>query len=533
MKKLRSGALLLLVLALLLSAFVVSAQPEASTLRFGTTYMIDTLNPANGFYGYGIRPLWYDTLITWAGEDRYEPGLAESWSVSDDELTWTFIIREGVTFHDGMPLTAAEAAWNINWIIENEVPSLISYMTNIESAEAPDATTLLVYLSSPVPDMISAKFLFTWMLPPHIWADKSGDEITEFDTLEATIGSGPYRLTEYREGEFMIMEAYADYWAGPPPVDRLIYREYATPDALSQALIAGEIDLITTVPPSIIFALEAVDNVAVVFGAGFDIEELIINSSPKGTQPASLNDPVVRLAIAHAVDKQQIITIGLLGYAEPGTTVLPLAMGDFHNSDIVDIPFDLDEANRILDEAGFMDSNNDGIREYSDGTPLEYRLYAPDSASYYVRILEIIASDLAEIGIAAVPTILSDDSLIALQEDYDNDLIYWGWSFDPDPSFALSVFTCAETVPGGWSDSGYCNDEYDALFELQASTSDQEERRQIIWEMQQMLFDDLPYIVTAYPQSISAYRSDRFSFAPDLASAPLKWALFNGFAVLP
>jgi peptide/nickel transport system substrate-binding protein len=330
----------------------------------------------------------------------------------------------------------------------------------------------------------------------------------------------------------MVMEANPDYWGGKPAVDQLIYQQYANDDALVQALIAGDIDHIIVVPTTGVQALESDSNIAVSIGEEFYLEELIVNSSPEGTQPASLNDPVVRQAIAHAIDKQTIITVGYLGYATQANTVLPIAMGQFHNDQIVDPAYDIDEANRLLDEAGYVDSNGDGIREYSDGSLLEYRLYAPDSSAYYARIIEIIANDLALIGISAPPQVLSDDNLIALQVDYDNDLIYWGWYFDPDPGFALSVFTCAETEDGGWSDSGYCNEDYDALYQQQSVAVDEAERRDVIWQMQEILAEDMPYLPVAYPKAISAYRSDRFTFPPDIATLSVKWALFNGFSVV-
>jgi peptide/nickel transport system substrate-binding protein len=278
--------------------------------------------------------------------------------------------------------------------------------------------------------------------------------------------------------------------------------------------------------------MQEAPNVRVSIADDFKLEELIVNSSPDGTHPASLNDPAVRLAIAHAIDKQTISTVGYLGHATLANTVLPTAMGRFHNDQIADVPFDLGAANQALDDAGYKDTNGDGIREYSDGTPLQYRLYAPDSDAYYARIIEIISNDLKEIGIDAPPQTLSDDSLVALQVDYDNDLIYWGWNFDPDPGFALSIFTCAETEDGGWSDSGYCNADYDALYHQQSVTLDENARRDIIWQMQQKLFDDKPYIPVVYPQAISAYRSDRFRFADDVARLNTVWALFHDFSVV-
>jgi peptide/nickel transport system substrate-binding protein len=523
--------LVVVFIALLLPLLVVYSQDaELTTLRVGTTYIIDTINPATSFYGFNIHGLWWDTIVETAGGSVVEPGLAESWSVSDDGLVWTFSIREGLTFTDGTPATAEDAAWTINWVIENEIPTMISYMTNVDHAEAPDATTLQIYLSAPVPNMISSKLLYLYIVPSHIWEGMSAQDITEYNDSAATIGVGPYRYVDFRPGEYLILEAYENYWAGPPPVDQIIYQEYANEDAMIQALLAGEIDLITSVPNSGTQTLQEAENITVSIGDDFRIAELIVNSSQEGTQPPSLNDSAVRLAINHAIDKQQINTIGYLGYAQLATTFLPPIYGDFHNSDIQDIPFDTAEGNRVLDEAGYLDSNGDGIREYSDGSPLEYRLYAPDSDAYYVRILEIIADGLSQVGILAFPTALADDQLIALQVDYDYDLVFWDWFFDPDAAFAASIFTCAETVDGGWSDSGYCNPEYDTLFEAQSTALDHDARREILWQMQQMIFDDRPYIVVVYPQTISAYRSDRFTFSDDLAILPLKWALFHGFA---
>ncbi|MBK8022261.1 MAG: ABC transporter substrate-binding protein [Chloroflexi bacterium] len=526
----RLSLVLIFLLLISLSTSVTSAQDDGVTLRVGTTYMIDTLNPTNGFYGYTARLLWYDTLVNWSGGDLFQPGLAEAWSVSDDGLTWTFEIREGVTFHDGAPLTAEEAAWNINWILENEIPTMISYMSDVEGAEATDATTLVIHVSQPVPNMITGKLPFVMMLPPSVWQGMTVDEIDSLDGLETTMGSGPYRLVEYQTGEYMVMEANPDYWRGAPLADRLIYQEYATEDAMVQALIAGDIDLIMIVPGSGAAALRRQENVTVEFSFDVRLEELIVNSSPEGTQPASLNDPVVRRAIAHAIDRESIINVGYLGYAEYATTVIPTAMGAFHHAGIPEVPYNLEEANRLLDEAGFVDSNNDGVREFSDGAPLEYRLYAPDSDAYYARIIELISADLASIGIAAPPQVLSDETLIDLQIDYDNDLIYWGWNLDPDPGFLLSIFTCAETVDGGWSDSGYCDEEYDALYAAQATALTQEERIDIIHRMQEKLAEDLPYVPVVYPQTIAAYRNDRFVFSNRLASQPLFWALYDGFA---
>lgn len=528
----RSFRFAYLLLLVLIPLTFAQAQDEPTTLTVGTSYIIDTLNPTVGYYGYNIRGLLYDTLVEQADGSNVEAGLAESWTVSDDGLVWTFQLRQGLTFSDGTPLTAVEAAWTMNWIIENEIPTMSSYLSNIIGVEATDATTLTVTLDTPVSNMISSKLLFVYILPPHVWEGKTIDEISEYDDLAVTIGAGPYTLKEFQPDEFLILEANANYWRGTPRVDQIIYRQYANDDALIQAMLAGEVDLITSLPSSGVIPLQSEPSVTVATGNIGYFADLAINSYETGTQPASLNDPAIRLAMDYAIDRQQITTIAYQGYAQPATTFIPPSMGIYHNTDIVGLPYDITEANRILDEAGYLDNDSDGVREYSDGSPLEYRLWGDDCCAYYVRMLEIIADGFAQIGISVVPVTQSTDTLIAAQIDYDFDIVLWEWAPDTDPHFLASVFTCAETQDGGWNDSGYCNADYDVLFDVQATALDQQARKDAIWQMQQMIYDARAWIMVAYTDSISAYRNDRFGFSPSLAISGLKWSLFNDFEVL-
>jgi len=481
---------------------------EPSVLDVGTTYIWDTANPAFGWYGYTIRYMIYDTLVEEQGISNFQPGLAESWTVSDDGLVWTFKIREGVTFHDGTPCDANAVAWSLNWTLENDIETFAFYIYNFSEIVALDDTTLQVTLSDPVGNM-EYLLMYVWILPESVWGEMTYDEIMEFEDLSAGMGTGPYMLKEWSEGEYLILEANKDYWRTTPAIDQIIYHEYATEDAMVQALLAGEIDVVDTVPSTAIQTLEDADNIEVPIMGSTTIDELIINSHEDGTQPESLWDPAVRLAMAYGVDKQQIVNVAYLGYADALGPVVPASMGDWHNSDIQDIPFDPVEGNRVLDEAGYLDSDGDGIREFSDGSPLEYRFYGTDDATV-ARIMEIISDGLMQVGISAPSTLMDEDSLIALYPAFDFDLIYWGWGLDPDPDFAMLIFTCDQREEGGWSDSGYCDEGFEEMYVEQGITVDHEARRQLIWKMQEQLFNDRPYIVLTNAKNIQAYNSDRF-----------------------
>jgi peptide/nickel transport system substrate-binding protein len=505
-----------------------SSSGEPVTLDVGTTYIWDTANPTFGWYGYTLRYMIYDTLVEEQGISNFQPGLAESWDVSDDGLVWTFKIREGVKFHDGTVCDANAVAWSLNWTLENDVETFAFYLYNFEEIVALDDTTLQVTLTDPVGNM-EYLLMYVWILPESVWGSMTYDEVMEFEDISAATGTGPYILKEWSEGEYMILEANKDYWRTTPVIDRIIYHEYATEDAVVQALLAGEIDVIDAdvIPATAIQTLQEADNVEVPIMESTTIDELIINSHEDGTQPASLWDQDIRLAMEYAIDRQQIINVAYLGYAEAATTVVPTALGDWHNSDIQPIPFDIAEGNRILDEAGYMDSDGDGVREYSDGTPLEYRLYATDDASN-ARILEIISDGFSQIGISAPPTLMDEDSLIALYPAFDFDLVYWGWGLDPDPDFAMLIFTCDQREEGGWSDSGYCDEDFEQMYLDQGVAFDRETRREIIWKMQEKLFNERPYIVLTYAKNIQAFRSDRFTgFGEDTGDILWKAALLK------
>jgi len=474
-----------------------------------------TFNSLNGYIlkgdaAQGIE-LTFATMMARSGDepDAMYGFAARAVRLSEDGLTYTFLLRPEATFHDGTPLNAEEVAWSLNWTLEYEPETFAFYLANFAEVVALDDTTLQVTLSDPVGNM-EYLLMYVWILPRSVWEGMTYDEIMEFEDLSAGIGTGPYKLTEWVEGEYLILEANEDYWRGAPAIDRVVWQEFATEDAMVQALLAGEIDVADDIPRTAVPTLQDEENIEVPIMESTVIDELILNSHEDGTQPASLNDPAVRLAIAHAIDKQQIVNVAFLGYAEPATVVIPTSLGDWHNSEIQGVPFDLAEGNRILEEAGYLDSDNDGVREDLEGNPLEYRLNSEDGATE-ARILEIISDGLAQIGISAPPAPMDPDSLIALYPAFDFDLILWGWGLDPDPDFAMLIFTCDERAEGGWNDSGYCDEGFDEMYFEQGITVDHEARRALIWQMEEKLFTDKPYITLDYQKYVQAYRSDRFT----------------------
>jgi peptide/nickel transport system substrate-binding protein len=179
--------------------------------------------------------------------------------------------------------------------------------------------------------------------------------------------------------------------------------------------------------------------------------------------------------------------------------------------------FDLDAANSLLDEGGYEDTDGDGVREMpGGGEPLEFRYFVRSEENATVTTSEFVSEWLAEIGIATDVKSLTDTKLTDVIYEGKYDMFHWGWYPDPDPDFILSVMSCGQRPPDGvWSDSFYCNEEYDQMYEEQKTLIDIEERAEVVKEMQQMVYNDAPYAVLYYDQTLQAYRDDRWTgFTP-------------------
>jgi peptide/nickel transport system substrate-binding protein len=503
------------------------AEPaEPVIMRYGTTYIWDGTNLGVEVGGWLAYRLIYDSIIEFGPKGITVPGLAESWSVDETGLVWTFKIREGVKFHDGTPCTAEEIAWSLTWMEEIGFDS-IAYMWSgmFDEVVALDATTLQITTISPLSYM-EYVLSYSFVVPESVWGEMSDhDTMAAYTGEDATTGTGPFIVREWAPEEYLILDKNEEYWGTVPSFDQIIFQQYATEDAMVSALLAGEIDGIR-VPATAIETLQADPNVAVSIFESFGVEELTINSYAEGTQPASLGDPVVRLAMEYAIDRDQINDVVYLGYYTPATTIFAPVLGDYHNDQMETISYDLAMANQTLDDAGYVDSDEDGVREYSDGTPLQYRFLVDDTATS-ARLAEVIMNNLAQAGIGlTIETVDYNSQLNKVFYYYDYDLTTWGWGADPDPDFLATVFSCDQIW--WWNDSGYCDEEYQAVYLASRTAVNHDDRVDLVWQMQEKIYNDRPWIVLLYQSIVSAYRSDRFTgFSPEARYLFGKWSLLQ------
>lgn len=526
LKAFRSIAFLIF-LAFLVVGCAASQDGEtlAAQVRVGSDAPPDSLNPGTAqlLSSYVIFTLVYDSLYQLSLDGGYAPVLVDEAQVSEDGTVWTFALHDGVTFHDGEPLTADDVVYSYNLYKEREdFPYLHSKTAKFQSVEAIDEHTVVITLSEAVPDL-RGSLVILFILPEHIWSQLQNPG--EFENLEM-IGSGPFKLSDYRQNDFVALEAVKDHFLDPPEVDGAVFQYFDNSDVLIQALKTGQVDMIRTMPLTAVASLREEENIEVVSGSPLTpvVMELHMNFISEEDCPPedgvcsghpALKERAVRLALAHAVDKQQIIELVQLGLAKPGLTLIPGGLGDFFNDQIDDYAFDLDLANQMLDEAGYLDTDGDGIREMpGGGQSLDFRLNWPAVNVDDARIADLLAANWSQIGIKTELAGL-DYGVLLLRNypQYDFDLMIGAWGAEPDPDLLLSTMA-SQSIPAGLNQSGYSNSAYDELYGQQSRELDPDRRFAMVRQMQEIAHEDLPYIALYYPDWVQAYRTDRFEGWP-------------------
>jgi peptide/nickel transport system substrate-binding protein len=507
---------------------VVHADAAAPTvLRVGLTQDIDTLNPFRAEYASStdIGRVMYEFLTTYAPTNEAPvPGLATAWRHTPDGRTWTYTIRQGATWSDGQPITARDVAFTYHLMMTNHDAARANgnFVANFATVTAPNATTLVITTKAPQATMLA---LDIPIVPQHIWAGVH--DIANYTNLPTpghpTVGSGPYLLTDYREGQYVKLAANKHYWRGAPKVDELEFVHFDNTDAEVQALIKGDIDLVNGLSAAQFDTLTHTRNITTNKAEGGRFVDLVMNSgaatntgTPIGDGNPALRDIRVRTAIAEAIDPKTLVGKVYGGYAQLGTGYVPDKFATYHWNPAPQQAraFDPVAANAALDAAGYP-KGPDGIRTGKDGTPLALRLIGRSDKPEQTQMAAYVKSWLAAIGISVNVQIVSSNRLNDVSAAGDFDLEFSGWGVDPDPDAVLAVQTCGNRpdVAGGANDTEafFCNQAYDSLYAKQLSNMNPAARVADVKDLESMFYQQVPEVTLLYPDVLEAYRSDRFA----------------------
>ena len=451
-------------------------------------------------YGTGLRPL-----------------LAASWEGSDDGLSFTVNLREGVTWSDGEPFTSEDVAFSAMevWKELQNVGSQI--FTDLESVETPDELTAVLNFSTPIPAQLieNAMPVVTTVLPEHILA---GQDLAEADYNAAPIGTGPFLFGEHRPGEFYRLTRNETYWGeGMPYLDQIVYRVLPDAGAKAAALETGDIQLtaFSAVPLTDLARLDAIDGINVVPGGYEGITyatTLEINNRRE-----ELADPTVRRALAHAIDKDFIVDVIFLGYAEAATGPVPSTDPLFHNPDIPGHAFDPALAEEMLDEAGYPRGD--------DGNRFSLRLRPAPWFEQTRAVGDYVAQALEDVGIE-VEIVTADPGghTAAVYTDHDFDLAIGSPVWRNDPAISTTILYQGGLEPGVpfANQYGYDSEAMNEIIARGRSTLDPEERIEVYDEFQDLAQTDLPLIFLTHFTFITVARDE----VKNVGNNP-RWAVSN------
>jgi peptide/nickel transport system substrate-binding protein len=492
------------------------AAPEESDFS-GTATITFTQEPDNLNYLY--TQMWFSAITRdfwnkglWSFDDNNEPvaeiaaeiPTAENGGLSADGKTITVTLRDNVTWSDGEPVTADDFVFSYEMVMsdQNIVNGRYPFEDYVESVTAENDTTLVIQLTEPFAPWLTYMF-DDWVLPEHILRPVFEEEGTIDNAAwnkAPTVGTGPFVFSEWESGSHIIFRANPN-WINPPKLEQVFIRIVPDDAAQEAAIIAGDTDIGVFLSSDQIETLEAggtVDVVAV--PSGYD-EGWFLNVNPDTAHPAML-DVNVRRAIALATDRFTIVNDLLDPEVNPVNVTFWDATEPYNNPALEPYPYDPEEAQRLLDEAGWVDSNGDGTRD-KDGVELVLR-YITNDRGLRKNYQAVVQQQWSLVGIGAELQNHSSDIYWNSYNDNGPQAqgLYDIAQYSSNPAFpdpeASSNWLCSEISsadnPDGANWQGVCDEGFEALLVEQASTLDTQARIDLYHQISQWMYDNVIYI---------------------------------------
>jgi len=435
----------------------------------------DQLDPhiTTAYISFQVLENVYDTLVVPDVNGEFQPSLATEWEVSDDQLTWTFTLREGVTFHDGSDFTADDVVYTFNRIIDDET-SVAWRFASVENVEATADDTVVLTLSEPTPSLLDNIGGYKGM---SILPEGAADD---YDLATEAIGTGPFQLEDFTASSVML-SASDTYWGDAPTLEGVEFRFISEPTAALTALRNGEIHWTDNVPPQDVASLESAEDVALGRSPSVDYWYIALNQN---IEPWSNRD--ARRGVAYALNREAVAEAAQFGAATVNQTAIPADSLWAH--DYAPYEHDTAQAADLLESGGVSEGQELGI------------MVVTGTAG--VPAAEVMESQLAEVGISASVEAEEQATWLDRQGQGDFDAYMWSWLGNLDP---FGFYHAQHVCEGSFNAQGYCNEEVDALLNEAASESDQDARKALYDKAAEMIVDDASYIYLYNPDVVQAW----------------------------
>ncbi len=502
-------------LALAASVFFAGAAPATAqtppgVLIVGQIAEPQSLDPHRVTAANDFRILTnvYDGLVRYeAGTLDLEPALATAWDISEDGLTYTFTLREGVTFHDGSAFDAQAVKFNFDRMLDeahpfhNTGPFPLSFQFDaVDSVTVIDPLTVEFTLKEPF-----APFLSNLAAPVGLIVSPAGVEAAGGDFGRSPSGTGPFRFAEWVANQRVVVEANPDYWDGAPQLQAVVFRPITDANTRIAEMMAGGIDVLVETPPDNVAVFRDDPTFAVHETVGPHVWYLILN-----TRDGPFADKRVRQAINYAVDKQGIVDNILQGTAEVAAGPIPPAFDWATDPGIAPYPHDPERAKALLAEAGVTQADMTFLVTEGGSGMLDP-----------VQMATAIQSDLAAVGLNANIQTYEWNSYLAQVNgglSGKGDMAEMAWmTNDPDTLPFLTLHSNAMPEAGGFNSGYYSNPHLDGLLDQARTAIDFEERADLYREIQGLVHEEAPWLFVANwkQNAVTTARVEGFTLQPD------------------
>jgi len=493
--------------------FSEPAQTGGSVIYTETTD-ISTLNTliSSDVYSALIIGFINDGLVTVSPVDgSYGPALADSWEIAADGCTYTFHLNPNASWQDGTPFTADDVVFTLDRVLD---PDSLSPRTGdvasvVKSYQAIDDHTVEVVSFTPVAPFIDKTFNQFSILPKHIWesvkpADMASDSGSTGSDLSRAVGTGPFKITEWVQNDHVTVVKNPDYWDKehyPVYIDEFIYRVIADPASALQSLKAGETDIFGLEPSQANGLDKSNPEITQTVYDTFSFTFFAANQDQAKT--TLFEDTRVRQALMYGLDRELVVNNILLGFATIADGTQPVPSPAYAPDKMNTIyRYDPDKAKQLLAEAGWADSDGDGILD-KDGKKFSFECQYPEGVATYVQLLPYMQQVWKDLGIEMIPASTPFPSLVdaVMSSGYEMSVLGFTWGTDPDQSI---MFGSQSLPPGGFNLIAWKNERYDELTPLQLGELDVAKRIEILIEQSNIVNDDAALGILNFGRSITA-----------------------------
>jgi peptide/nickel transport system substrate-binding protein len=474
---------------------------------------IQTVHPflAEEAVSIGVVGLIYEQLV---GSDvrTGQPaptGLADSWEIAPDGVTYTFHLNKDAKWHDGVDVTADDVQFSFDALANPDTGSVYTgaFVDSVKSWRVIDDDTFEVVAKEPLFTLLYD--IVAYIVPKHIWesvpvAEWRNDPGATGTDPSRVIGSGPFKFQEWRQGESVTLVRNDDYYGKVPYIDSYVLRVWPDQTAVVNALLGNELDA-ASLEPSDIAGVEGTPGIQVAHypTRGFSYYEF--NLDPKVT--TKWQDKRVRQAMLYALDREAIVNNIWLGYAEVAQGTQPVVSYAYAPDRLTTTyTYDPEKARSLLAEAGWTDSDGDGVVD-KDGERLSFELLYGAGSPTSDQLVAYMQDAWADIGVEATPRSLEFPALIeATTTDPRFEIALYG--FDWDATFIQDAMFGCDQYQVGFNDMKYCNPELDKINDQAKRTFDEEARRELLIQASDIVNEEQPVAVLLFSQAHAAF-SDR------------------------